>query len=140
MANHLFPDSRSDKIDDFFILTAYRVTEWFQDVTDELSSLGRYTGPATLVLSSLADGPKHGYALIKDFEAFAGVHLAPGTLYAALDRLVEHGLIEGLGAVGRRRPYKITAVGATTLMARLQAQRRVAETGPGRLESPWCAS
>jgi DNA-binding PadR family transcriptional regulator len=54
-------------------------------MTDELSALGRYTGPATLVLSSLVNGPKHGYALTKDIEHFAGVHLAPGTLYAALD-------------------------------------------------------
>ena len=109
-------------------------------MADELSSLGRYTGPATLVLSSLADGPKHGYALTKDIEAFAGVHLAPGTLYAALDRLVEHGLIEGLEAVGRRRPYKITAVGATALMAHLQAQRRVTEIGLGRLAGAWGTS
>jgi DNA-binding PadR family transcriptional regulator len=109
-------------------------------MADKLSSLGRYTGPATLVLSSLADGPKHGYALTKDIEVFAGVHLAPGTLYAALDRLVEHGLIEGLEAEGRRRPYKITAVGATVLMAHLQAQRRVTETGLGRLSGAWGAS
>jgi DNA-binding PadR family transcriptional regulator len=106
-------------------------------MSDELSALGRYTGPATLVLSSLADGPKHGYALTKDVEHFAGIHLAPGTLYAALDRLVEGGLIEGLEAVGRRRPYKITALGATALMAHLQAQRRVTETGLGRLAGAW---
>jgi DNA-binding PadR family transcriptional regulator len=106
-------------------------------MTDQLSALGRYTGPATLVLSSLAEGPKHGYALTKDIEQFAGVHLAPGTLYAALDRLVEHGLIEGLEAVGRRRPYKITAEGATALKTHLQAQRRVTETGLGRLAGAW---
>ena len=106
-------------------------------MSDELSALGRYTGPATLLLSSLADGPKHGYALTKDIEHFSGVHLAPGTLYAALDRLVDHGLIEGLEAVGRRRPYKITAMGATALMAQLQAQRRVTETGLGRLSGAW---
>jgi DNA-binding PadR family transcriptional regulator len=106
-------------------------------MSDELSALGRYTGPATLVLSSLADGPKHGYALTKEVEHFAGIHLAPGTLYAALDRLVEGGLIEGLEAVGRRRPYKITALGATALMAHLQAQRRVTETGLGRLAGAW---
>ena len=106
-------------------------------MTDELSALGRYTGPATLVLSSLVNGPKHGYAMTKDIEHFAGVLLAPGTLYAVLDRLVDHGLIEGLEAVGRRRPYKITAVGATALMAHLQAQRRVIETGLGRLSGAW---
>ena len=44
-----------------------------------LSTLGRSAGPATLILSSLADGAKHGYALTKDIEAFAGVRLAPGS-------------------------------------------------------------
>ena len=44
------------------------------------SSMGRSAGPAALILSSLADGAKHGYALTKDIEAFAGVRLAPGTL------------------------------------------------------------
>jgi hypothetical protein len=47
---------------------------------EPLGTVGRYAGPATLILSSLADGPKHGYALTKDIEEFAGVRLAPGTL------------------------------------------------------------
>ena len=38
-----------------------------------LAGFGRYAGPATLILSSLADGAKHGYALTKDVESFAGV-------------------------------------------------------------------
>ena len=42
-----------------------------------LAGFGRYAGPATLILSSLADGPKHGYALTKDVEGFSGVRLAP---------------------------------------------------------------
>jgi DNA-binding PadR family transcriptional regulator len=53
----------------------------------EFSGFGRYAGPATLILSSLADGPKHGYVLTKDIEAFSGTRLAPGTLYEALSRL-----------------------------------------------------
>src|SRR6516165_4618663 len=58
----------------------------------ELTGLGRYAGPATLILSSLAGGPKHGYALTKDVEQLAGVRLAPGTLYEALQRLESQGL------------------------------------------------
>jgi len=61
------------------------------DGAKALSGFGRYAGPATLILSSLADGPKHGYALTKDIEAFAGVRLAPGTLYEALARLQGRG-------------------------------------------------
>jgi DNA-binding PadR family transcriptional regulator len=100
---------------------------------DALGGFGRYTGPATLILSSLADGAKHGYALTKDIESFASVHLAPGTLYAALDRLVASGLIEGLQAEGRRRPYRITGAGATALHDHLEAQRRVVDVGLRRL-------
>ena len=59
---------------------------------DALITFGRYAGPATLILSSLADGPKHGYALTKDIEQFAGLRLAPGTLYEALSRLEGKGL------------------------------------------------
>ena len=102
-------------------------------MVDELREFGRYSGPATLILSSLAEGPKHGYALTKDIERFGGIHLAPGTLYAALDRLVDGGLIEGLEAEGRRRPYRITGLGATVLRGHLEEQRRVVNTGLRRL-------
>jgi DNA-binding PadR family transcriptional regulator len=102
-------------------------------MVDELQGFGRYTGPATLILSSLADGPKHGYALTKDIERFAGIHLAPGTLYAALDRLLGGGLVEELEAEGRRRPYRVTGLGATVLRAHLEAQRRVVNIGLRRL-------
>jgi DNA-binding PadR family transcriptional regulator len=80
-----------------------------------LSGLGRFAGPATLILSSLAEGPKHGWALTKDVEAFAGIRLAPGTLYEALNRLEGLGLIEALPSEDRRRPYRLTAAGAAAL-------------------------
>jgi DNA-binding PadR family transcriptional regulator len=97
-------------------------------------------GPATLILSSLAGGPKHGYALTKDVEEFAGVHLAPGTLYEALARLESQGLIEALEPADRRRPYRLTAAGATALQAHLDAQRRVTDTGLRRLRANWGTS
>ena len=102
-----------------------------------LAGFGRYAGPATLILSSLADGPKHGYALTKDVEEFAGVRLAPGTLYEALARLESQGMIEALEAEDRRRPYRLTAAGATALHAHLDAQRRATETGLRRLKANW---
>ena len=98
-----------------------------------LTGFGRYAGPATLILSSLADGTKHGYALTKDIEAFAGVRLAPGTLYEALARLDAQGLIEAVQSDDRRRPYRLTAAGATVLRAHLEAQRAAAEIGLRRL-------
>jgi len=95
--------------------------------------MGRSAGPAALILSSLADGAKHGYALTKDIQAFAGVRLAPGTLYEALSRLEGQGLIEALASDDRRRPYRLTAAGAEALREHLQAQRHVADVGLRRL-------
>jgi DNA-binding PadR family transcriptional regulator len=91
-------------------------------------------GPSTLILSSLADGePKHGYALTKDIDAFAGVRLAPGTLYEALARLERQGLIEPVDSDDRRRPYRLTAAGATVLSDELSAEKRVVDVGLKRL-------
>jgi DNA-binding PadR family transcriptional regulator len=102
---------------------------------NELNVLGRYSGPATLILSSLAGGPKHGYALSADIEEFAGARLQPGTLYGALTRLEDGGLIESLEADGRRRPYRLTARGASALQVQLASQRDVADVGLRRLSA-----
>lgn len=105
--------------------------------SEALGTFGRYAGPATLILSSLAEGEKHGYALTKDIEAFAGVRLAPGTLYEALSRLEGQGLIEALASSDRRRPYRLTATGAAALRVHLATQRRVADLGLRRLAGSW---
>lgn len=102
---------------------------------EHIDQLGRYSGPATLILSSLAGGAKHGYALMQDIEAFAGVVLRPGTLYGALSRLEATGLIEALESEGRRRPYRLTQAGAFALQSQLDAQRRVADVGLRRLSA-----
>ena len=102
-----------------------------------LDGFGRYAGPATLILASLAGGARHGYALTKDIESFAGVRVAPGTLYEALARLQGQGLIEPVESQDRRRPYRLTAAGATTLQAQLDAQRRIADVGLRRLAQSW---
>jgi len=100
----------------------------------QLADLGRYSGPATLILSSLAGGEKHGYVLTKDIEQFAEVHLSPGTMYGALARLVDRGLIVPVASDDeRRRPYRITAAGTEALRVQLSEQRRVANVGLRRL-------
>jgi DNA-binding PadR family transcriptional regulator len=104
-------------------------------MTADLATLGRYTGPATLILSSLAGGAKHGYALMQDIEQFADVTLQPGTLYGALSRLESIGLIEAIEGDGRRRPYRLTPIGATALQTQLAAQRKVADVGLHRLDT-----
>ncbi len=102
-------------------------------MNSDLDDIGRFTEPAVLVLSSLAEGPKHGYAITQDVSAMCGVDLGPGTLYAALARLERRGLIEGLPSEDRRRPYRLTAAGEASLRARLAALEKVARTGLRRL-------
>jgi DNA-binding PadR family transcriptional regulator len=94
---------------------------------------GRENDPTVLILTSLASGPKHGYALLLDIEEFAGVRLGPGTLYGAIARLDERGLIEALGAQGRTRPYRLTAEGSAVLEATLAELRSIVEEGTARL-------
>jgi DNA-binding PadR family transcriptional regulator len=101
------------------------------------AGFGRYAGPATLILASLAEGTKHGYALTKDIESFSGVRLAPGTLYEALARLQAQQLIEPVESHDRRRPYRLTTTGAQALQAHLDLQRRVADLGLRRLAGGW---
>jgi DNA-binding PadR family transcriptional regulator len=86
-----------------------------------------------LVLTSLADGPKHGYALIKDIADFAGVKLGAGTLYGALAQLERTGLVEALPAEERRHPYQITPAGREHLRERLSESARIAEIGLRRI-------
>ena len=95
--------------------------------------LRRAGDASVLILTSLADGPKHGYALIQDIKGFSGLSLGPGTLYGVLARLEEEGMVELLPAVGHRRPYRITAQGATVLRERLETNVKVAAIGFGRL-------
>lgn len=89
--------------------------------------------PTILVLSSLADGEKHGYAIMADVEAFAGVRLGPGTLYGAITRLEERGLIRPRQSDNRRQPYRITAAGRQYLRDELASLDQVVRTGQRRL-------
>jgi DNA-binding PadR family transcriptional regulator len=86
-----------------------------------------------LILTSLAAGPKHGHALAKDIEAFAGVVLGPGALYGAITRLEERGLIEPLESDDRRRPYRITSSGREALGEAVREMRTLADEGAMRL-------
>jgi DNA-binding PadR family transcriptional regulator len=95
--------------------------------------LGRFAEPALLILVSLSDGPKHGYAIMTDVEAGTGRPLGAGTLYAALARLEERGMIKALPPVERRRPYELTAVGATMLSEQLRQLSEFAQVGLRRL-------
>ena len=81
--------------------------------------------PTLLLLASLADGRKHGYAMMTDIEAFAGIRLGAGTLYGAITRAEQRGLIEPAGPAERRRPYRLTPAGRQHLRERLNLLERV---------------
>jgi DNA-binding PadR family transcriptional regulator len=99
-------------------------------------AFGRFAEPAILVLVSLSDGPKHGYAIMTDVEGFSGTGMGPGTLYAVLARLERAGMVEPMPSQDRRRPYRITPAGATTLDARLVDLDRFVRVGRSRLRAP----
>ena len=97
------------------------------------TSDGGWSDPGLLVLGSLAGGPKHGYAITEDVAATTGARLGPGTLYGALARLEERGLVRALPSDDRRKPYEITAAGAAVLRERAEAMRSFSRTALRRL-------
>jgi DNA-binding PadR family transcriptional regulator len=87
------------------------------------------------ILLALADGEKHGYAIMKEaaLPAGGGISLGPGTLYGTLDRLIRDALVEetGLTDDARRRYYRLTNLGHRVLAAetsRLTASLRTARS------------
>jgi DNA-binding PadR family transcriptional regulator len=87
------------------------------------------TPAAFHVLLALADGPKHGYLILKDVEERTGgeVRLSTGTLYGLIARFLQDEMIVEVAASAgddeRRRPYRLTALGrdvASAEAARLQ--------------------
>ena len=103
-------------------------------MSEPFGELGRFAEPSLFILVSLSGGPKHGYAIMTDVEEISGSPMGPGTLYGALARLERRGLIEALEPEDRRRPYRLTALGATTLQAQLEGRNGFVRTGMARLE------
>jgi DNA-binding PadR family transcriptional regulator len=91
------------------------------------------------VLVALAEGPKHGYAMMRDIEAMTGSRPGPGTLYANIARLEERRLIEPLASDDARRPYQLTRNGRLVLREQVAVRQTV--TGlAGRLVDLWYLS
>jgi DNA-binding PadR family transcriptional regulator len=98
-------------------------------------STGPAGDPELLILSSLAGGTKHGYSIMLDVAAFAGIELGPGTLYSAITRLVEHGWIAPQSAPGRERPYRITPAGLARLKDQVDRLRVMTAVAGRRLRT-----
>ncbi len=92
------------------------------------------TDPAILILASLAESDKHGYAIMEDVARFAGVSIGPGTLYGAITRLEGRGWIRPVKAKDRRQPYTLTAAGRRHLAEELETLRRFVSASLARLE------
>jgi DNA-binding PadR family transcriptional regulator len=95
--------------------------------------LGRFSEVGLLIMVGLADGPKHGYALMEDVERLRGSRPGPGTMYGAIAKLEDESLIEALPEQDRRRPYRLTRTGKAALAAELTSLERVVITGRAKL-------
>ena len=98
------------------------------------------TEPVLLILTSLANQPRHGYALLKDIEGLSGgrVRMSTGTLFGALRRLLEDGWIEPFVQVDtsrQKQAYRLTTVGRQQLQLELDRMRQLMRAGFARLKS-----
>lgn len=111
-----------------------RLTLRYITVYDTTYNVIRMPDPTLLVLSSLADGEKHGYAMTEDIRRFADVRLGAGTLYGAITRLEQRGWIESVQSQDRRRPYRLTTAGRVYLEEQLGSLSKVLRVATRRLE------
>ena len=100
---------------------------------EKLDEFGRFTEPAVLILISLAECPRHGYAIADDIGEITGSRPGPGTLYGALARLESRGFIKPLKSEDNRSTYELTPEGMGALSARLSSMEAVTRLGQERL-------
>ena len=96
------------------------------------------TAPVFLILTSLAEQPRHGYALLQDIQQISNgrVNLSTGTLYGALRRLLEEGWIERFEQEDRSREkqaYRLTPAGREQLRVELDRMRWLSRAAMTRL-------
>ncbi|MET7951255.1 PadR family transcriptional regulator [Micromonospora zamorensis] len=95
--------------------------------------------PTFWILTALAGPPMHGYGIIREVAALSEgrLSLRPGTLYGALDRLVDAGLIEAdreeVVDGRQRRYYRLSTTGNATLAGETERLRRNVKAATARL-------
>jgi DNA-binding PadR family transcriptional regulator len=125
------------------LVPIHRWTIYIGHMSHSRSAARAMQEPTVLLLTALADEPRHGYALIQEVAGISGgrVRLRAGTLYGALDRLLQEGVVrverEEVVDGRARRVYALTGQGREALAAeaaRLRAVAREAERrmGAGR--------
>ncbi len=95
------------------------------------------------VLLALADGPLHGYAIMKRVEEDAGVVMGPGTVYGSLQRLEDAGWVDASAATGdarRARAFRLTERGREALHTEAARMTRLARLATRRAPAPSPAS
>lgn len=98
-----------------------------------MSSYDRFSEPTLFILISLAEGNKHGYAIMEDIENSYDIKLGPGTLYGAISRMEKFKFIEAIPSKDRRKPYQITSEGREYLQEKLTEIDTVTKLGFKRL-------
>lgn len=98
------------------------------------------TEPVLLILMSLADTPRHGYALVKDIESLSNgrVRLSTGTLYGALHRLLKNVWIERFeqeDTSREKQAYRLTLAGRTRLQLELDRMKQLTRAVTARLRT-----
>ena len=98
------------------------------------------TEPVLMILMSLAEKPRHGYALIKDIEALSDgrIRLSTGTLYGALQRLLQMEWIERFEQEDTSRDkqaYRLTSAGQRQLQSELDRMKKLTRTGTARMKA-----
>jgi DNA-binding PadR family transcriptional regulator len=106
----------------------------------KVTEAGPLTEPVLLILTSLVDKPRHGYALMKDIEALSSgrVRLSTGTLYGALRRLLEDRWIERFeqeDTSREKQAYKLTPAGRRRLELELDRLKQLTRAAAARLRT-----
>ena len=110
------------------------------------SSVSPLTPAVLHILLALADGGKHGYAIMKqvETESDGSVRMGPGTLYGSLLRMSSAGLVEEIEEADdeRRRFYRLTNLGQGSLLTELaRLEQVVAMAKKKRVQVPeWVRS